>query len=541
MAEEKLFWAEQIAKNISARNKFHFLNKQIPEIKNPSVKSSSSLSGVLHIGRLSDIIRGEAVFRALKENNSDAKFIYVTEDMDPFRKIPAGVPKSFQEFIGMPVSDVPDPEGCHKSYGIHFKEKFFESFSDFLTFVPRVLSMREEYKKGNFNPFIVELVKKRNKVKEILEKFQDNPLGDNWSPWKPICDKCGKLQTTQITSVKQNKVEYICKDYSFEKSKAIGCNHEGTSDLKKANGKLVWKSEWAAQWKLWNVVSEGAGKEYNAPNSAWFINAEICEKILSYPMPEPIFYEHLLIDGQKMSASVGNVIYPYEWLEVGRPETLKFLYMKRISKTRNFSWADLPQLETELDKAATTALSTSEKTPEEKQLTKLYDYSHVKNKKILPIRIDYAQLAYLTPLFKKDTELLEKLSDMSQVSDSVSPEEKQQLSDRISSARKWVEKYASEEYKISFLKETDKTSLKNYSKEVFFTVKKISKNLGKQKTVEDIQKLIFESAKEYNVQPKKVFQFLYMVLLGKTHGPKVGTLVFAFGREKVINRLKEVS
>ncbi len=535
-----VFWAEKIAGDIRARKKFRFVDAEIPEIKNPVVKSSSSLSGVLHIGRLSDIIRGEAVYRALKENNPRAGFIYVTEDMDPLRKVPAGVPKHFSDYIGVPVSDVPDPEGCHESYAMHFKQEFLETFSKFLVEVPTVFSMREEYKKGNFTPFIIELVRNSEKVKGIINKFRDSPVDPKWSPWKPICDKCGKLQTTVITGVDSKKIEYVCSGYEFESEKAAGCGYEGASDLRKANGKLVWKSEWACQWKRWGVVCEGAGKEYNAPNSAWFVNAEICERVLNFPMPEPVFYEHLMIDGRKMSASVGNVVYPHEWLEVGRPEAIKLLYMKRLLKTRNFSWADLPLLESELDKAAQVAFKGNPEGKDEVQAKKLFDYSAVKGRKTLPMKIDYSLCAYLSSFFSDGNAFLENLVQSGQLPQKISAEEKSQLLERFEMAGKWVKKHGPEDYKLFFLEKTTLDLISSVPREAIPAVKQIAAGLPSMNSVEAVQDLVFTSAKKTGAQPKIVFQALYLLLIGRPSGPKIGTLVFAFGKEKVVERLKEV-
>lgn len=534
-----VFWAEKIANNILERERFHFSEKKVPELKKLTVKSSSSLSGVLHIGRLSDIIRGEAVYRALKERDQRAEFIYVTEDMDPLRKVPAGVPKSFSEYIGVPVSDIPDPEGCHESYAVHFKETFLQTFSAFLTFDPKVHSMREEYKKGNFTPYIIELVSRAEAVKKILNRTREKPVSDTWSPWKPICDKCGKLQTTVITKVDGTKIHYVCRDYEFESEKALGCGYEGTSDLKKANGKLVWKSEWAAQWKRWSVASEGAGKEYNAPNSAWFVNAEICESVLGFPMPEPIFYEHLLIDDKKMSASVGNVVYPHEWLEVGRPETLKLLYMKRLLKTRSFSWKDLPSLESELDKAASVVHFAAEKGKDNKQLASLFSYSAVKGRTVLPLGADYSLISHLTSVFPDDEGVLRNLIEMGLLKEPIPKEEKAQLLERVSKARKWMQKYAPEEYRITFLEKLVQEIKVQIPKESLPVIKSIMVALPAQKTANDVQKLVFEESKSKGVAPKLVFESLYFLLLGKSRGPKIGTLMFSFGKEKVLARLRE--
>ena len=111
---EELFWADQLAKEIRERNKFRYLEKEIPKFDRFVVKTSASVSGVLHIGRLSDTIRSESVFRALQDAGAKAEFIWVAEDMDPLRKIPEGVPKNYIEYIGMPVTDIPDTWGCNK-------------------------------------------------------------------------------------------------------------------------------------------------------------------------------------------------------------------------------------------------------------------------------------------------------------------------------------------------------------------------------------------------------------------------------------------
>lgn len=99
--EKELFWADQLAEKIINRKKFHYIDNKIPKFDVFTVKTSASLSGVLHIGRLSDTIRGETVYRALKDAKVKAKLIWVAEDMDPLRKVPKNVPKEFEKYIGM--------------------------------------------------------------------------------------------------------------------------------------------------------------------------------------------------------------------------------------------------------------------------------------------------------------------------------------------------------------------------------------------------------------------------------------------------------
>ncbi|MDO8647191.1 MAG: lysine--tRNA ligase [Candidatus Diapherotrites archaeon] len=535
------FWAESIAETIANREKFHFTNEKVPKLKKWSVKSSSSLSGILHIGRLSDLIRSEAVFNALKERGFPVEFIYVTEDMDPLRKIPAGVPASFEEYIGTAVSDIPDPWGCHKSYDKHHLEEFLKVINEFLSTKPQIFSMREEYKKGNFAKDIVEIVKNSKQIVSIIDQFKekDEASSESWLPWRPICDNCGKLQTTEVVGVEGTKVEYICKDYEFETKVAKGCGHHGFSDVSKSNGKLAWKSEWAMQWKRWNVCSEGAGKEYESKNSAFWINAEIAEKVLHFPMPEPIFYEHLIIDGVKMSASLGNIVYPKDWLECSRPETLRLLYLKRLMKTRSFSWSEVLALELELDRLA---LAVQEKKGDEKDQqnnVKLLHFVSLQNRKIVPLKVDYSMALMLAQLFPDVKDSFEKLKEMKLLAGKESKEEIFSIKERLNLALAFAEKHATLEQRIAFVENLDLSKI-SIVPEIKSLFPAIAKEFMAAESADEIQSFVFNIAKENNVQQQSLFTTLYSVLIGKIQGPKIGGLVFALGKDKCAKRLLEL-
>ena len=144
MEEKSLFWADQLAHEIASRQKFKYADKSMPKLDKFVVKTSASISGVLHIGRLSDTIRSETVAKALLDAGHKAELIWVAEDMDPLRKIPEGVPKTFEKYIGFAVTDIPDPFGCHKTYAEHNKEEYFKVIDQFVSLKMTKYSMREE-------------------------------------------------------------------------------------------------------------------------------------------------------------------------------------------------------------------------------------------------------------------------------------------------------------------------------------------------------------------------------------------------------------
>jgi lysyl-tRNA synthetase class 1 len=537
MDGDSLFWADQKVEEIVNRKWSHYPERTVPSLPKYTIKTSASISGVLHIGRLSDTIRGESVCRALQDSGRDAKMIWVAEDMDPLRKIPEGVPKEFVEYIGMPVTEVPDPWGCHTTYAEHHVSKYLEVIDDFVSVPVEKYSMREEYEKGSFRPFIQKILENIGEVRDIQNRYRDQPLEEGWSPFVPICKECGKIITPRVREFKGGKVSYSCEDYKFEKHTARGCGYEGEADPLKDPGKLMWKGEWAAQWARWQVASEGAGKEYVVPTSAWWVNAEIAERILDFPMPVPIFYEHLMIDGQKMSASVGNVVYPHQWLEVAPAELLRFFYNKKLMKTRSFSWRDLPRLYDEYDRCSRVYFGQEEvdNEKEKRHLRRLYEISQ-KGEPERPNPLPFSHAVVAAQIFSGDA-LVESLKRSGHWDDDLGGE----ILKRADHARRWSELY---------LPEAERTSLEIDVEEVRSRLSEEQKALleelagfvaGGEKTGDDIQVFIFDAANRRGLKLAKAFQAIYLAILGKTRGPKAGPFLASLDRDWLVERLKDVA
>jgi len=526
------FWTDQIAGKVVARKKFLYTDDKIPKFKEFIVKSSASVSGVLHIGRLSDTIRGEAVTRSLLDAGARAKLIWVAEDMDPMRKIPEGVPASYVDYIGAPVTDIPDPWGCHKSYAEHHLSKYFESLDKFVALKMEKFSMREEYKRGNFNPYIKKLMKAVEELVEIQNRYRDTKLSPQaWNPWTPICSNCGKIITPRVTGFAKGKVQYKCVDYAFETRTAKGCGHEGENDPLKGEGKLMWKSEWAAQWARWKVAAEGAGKEYQVPGSAFWINAEICEKILEFPAPVPIFYEHLIINGQKMSASIGNVIYPTDWLKRALAEMLRMLFLKDPMRTRDFSWQMLPNMFDELDDLERVHYG-KKKIRDERDAynaKRLFEIVSLKKPaKAYAKKVAFstlAELAKTAPQQKRVEFLVKKVKELG-LAGRITPQLKKHIEERLA----FVE--ASEAQPTVQLQ---KPRLSDSDKEL---VTKLIGAIERESDAEKLQSEIFAIAKSSGMKLSEFFKMVYRILFNADRGPRLGQYVVDAGKKEIIAKLK---
>ncbi|MEE8168374.1 MAG: lysine--tRNA ligase [Candidatus Hydrothermarchaeales archaeon] len=529
-----VFWADQKAEEIATKRRFQYLDKEFDR-QEYIVKTSASISGVLHIGRLSDTIRGEAAVRALRDMGKESQLIWVAEDMDPLRRIPEGVPKEFSEYIGCPVSNIPDPWGCHASYAEHHTTDYLKVLYEFLSVEMKTYFMQEEYHKGNFRPYIQAMLNNLEKVIEIQNRYRDHPLGADWIPWTPICKNCGKIITPRA-KIKAGMVHYKCEDYRFESSTAKGCGYEGESDPLKSEGKLMWKGEWAAQWARWSIAAEGAGKEYIVPNSAWWINSEIAERILDYPSPTPIFYEHLMIEGHKMSASLGNVVYPRDWLAVAPPQVLRFFYNKKLMKTRNFSWRELPNLYDEYDFHAKLYFG-GEKVENEREaehMKRLYEISQT-HKVQAPVPLPFSHAAVVAQIYSDEESIVGSLKRSEHYED----EKHEAIMHRVESAKHWAEKYAPAEGRFSLEIDVEKVKAQLSNEQKTF-LKELAVQLKRSRSAEEIHGQLYKLAGEIGIPTKKSFQAVYLAMLGRTHGPKAGTLLASLGTSWATARLKEV-
>ncbi|MBI2647640.1 lysine--tRNA ligase [Candidatus Woesearchaeota archaeon] len=253
-------------------------------------------------------------------------------------------------------------------------------------------------------------------------------------------------------------------------------------------------------------------------------------------MPVPIFYEHLMIGNQKMSASVGNVIYPKDWLEVAPPELLRFFYNKRLMTTRSFSWTDLPNLYDEYDNIAKVYFNDVklENKKEEYHYKRLFEVSHGKNVE-KPIELSFSHAAIIAQIFTNEEDAIKSLEKTGHYD----KEKHGRIFERLHKAKIWLQKYAPDDLKFEVQTNVPKDIKLN---------EKESKALNKiaellQKNDYDERSLFnefYNVSKELDLQPKDFFKAAYKVLLNKDRGPKLAPFILALGKEKVGKLFGEV-
>ncbi|WP_368407695.1 lysine--tRNA ligase [Halorussus amylolyticus] len=349
------FWAESVAEKILDRVDDH------PD-RDPDdpivIKGGISPSGVPHLGNMNEIVRGYFVAEALRERGRAVRQVFTADDRDPLRKLPRKLADldgnvvdlgevnagALGRNLGKPYTAIPDPFGCCDSYGEHFSN-LIERSAEVLGIPVEMVSNTELYESGEFDDATRYLLKNREQARDVLGEYQDKVDGD-YVPFNPICEECGKItETVTGVDLDAGTVEYVCTDMEAGDQTIDGCGHEGTATFRE--GKLPWRFEWPAQWRVLGVDHEPFGKDH--AEGSWPSGADIARNVFGDVPPVPMAYEWFTLDGQPFSSSSGHVIMVQDTLKLLEPEVLRYFFTKDPSKARDFSIEHLDQLVDEFD------------------------------------------------------------------------------------------------------------------------------------------------------------------------------------------------
>ncbi len=520
-------WYDMMAYKVVERERS--LNRNLAKIR---TEMGLGASGFPHIGSLGDAARSHAVTLALQEMNCTSELVAFCDDKDGLRKVPAGLPKSLEKYLGYPVSSIPDPFGCHESFGKHMSSLLLEAL-DTCGIQYNYMSAKDVYDKGLLREEIRTLLINAKQVGEIVKQEVGQERYTEVLPFFPVCENCGRIYTTKAISFdpKTDKVQYVCEGLEIRGRKIEGCGHKGEASII-GGGKLSWKGEFAARWKAFDIRFEAYGKDIA---DSVRINDRICREVLCFEPPSHARYEMFLDKGgKKISKSAGNVFTPQVWFRYGSPQSLLLLMLKRFVGTRTLDVSDIPSYMNELDYLEDVYFG-KKQAKDERELTKLRGlYEHcwvMKPPKKPSIHVPYNLLTFLVKMAPKEnseTFLEEKLRSYGYLTKDQHIDD--ELKKRIDYVTNWNQDF-------SEIKETP-VSLKPEEKQALVA---LITALTTENDPDKIQNAIFNSAKNNGLQPGAFFRLLYMILMGAPQGPRLGPYVLAMGKQNVISALQRTA
>ena len=463
------------------------------------VVSGISVSGNIHVGNLREVLVAEAVARALRERGDEVRFIFHADTIDPLRKIAPGIPEGYKKYIGRSLSHIPDPEGCHESYAEHFLAPFEAALKEMEMDV-EVLRSHEVYEDGVYAGVTRESIEHTDELREILQEVSGREMPETWSPYLPRASS-GDLNGNRVLEHRPQEDQVVFVDRDGNKEVA---------DYSKGEGKLGWRVELAARWKALGVTFEPFGKDHTSRGGSTDTADRMTKEVFDYPVPGRYEYEWINIKGRgAMSSSKGIVLLPQDLLRIMPPDALRSLILGR-------------------DPARAFDLDLTEGFP------------RFMDEYLASVKEEPVPYNHLVTVAQTSTDP-EIAAEMLRRGGYERAAEDPDLPQDLRYARNWAEEWAPDALRFRILEPEEAREaagrLDEGQREYLRT---IARKLDGELDGGEVQDLLYSTAIELEVKPRKAFASIYAVLLGTKHGPKAGPFVAGLPDELIRQRFSGV-
>ena len=529
---EIIHWVDVLSKKI------------IKNYKNINISTGITPSGDIHLGNLREILTADFLYRSISNITNDTLFYYFADTFDPLRKVYPFLDENiYKKYIGHPISDIPCPCGKHKCYSDHFLDPFLSSINK-LNIYPKVIKTDELYKNGFFNNLIIQSLENKDKIKEIIEHITKKKIVNEWSPFNPLCKKCGRINKSIVTGYNREDmtIDYICD-----------CGYSGTNNIS-GGGKLTWRVEWPAKWKLFNISVEPFGKDHASSGGSYETGIHISKDIFHHEQPFPIKYEWILLEDKgAMSSSSGVVISIKDMLKIVPPETLRYLIARTKPEKHIRFDPGLPILN--LIDEYETIKNNDNKTIYDNYIINL---CKVDNNEKFNLKIPYKQILTIYQITDGNIELIDNIFKKLNINIT-----RKELQNIIYYIKNWIETYAPKSIRFGIQKNYPNITLTYYQK-VFLKIlsnhicknelekpsqiKEFITNINNENT--DIYQEMQEEIKKYTTKnnivrnkeleiQKYIYESIYLILLGEKKGPKVDWFLVSMNKDFLVDRINK--
>jgi lysyl-tRNA synthetase class 1 len=521
-----MYWADKIAKEIVDSGSY--TPYWVDDMKTPS--------GFAHVGSLRGPLIHSVIYRALKDAGQKATFTFVFNDLDTCDELPPEFKEALSEHLGKPLKHVPSPDPNFSNLADLLSDdlrKVMESLGVEAEYV----SSYEMYKSGKFDEVIRIALDHAEKIQDIYQEVSGSKKKEQgWLPFQVICPTCGKLGTTKVTAWDGKEVTYTCEPNLVKWAK--GCGHQGKMSPFGGNGKLPWKVDWPAHWKVMGITVEGAGKDHASAGGSYDIAMALCDEVFHFPKPFKLPYEFFLFGGKKMSSSKGIGLKAHDITKILPPSVARFLFTrtnyKEQAEVHMEGTMAIPDLFDEYDRCWTSYNQNGEES-----FSRAFELAQIKELPsknpdlFIPRFRDIANYKQLP-----NVDLLKKLEE--QKGSPLSDIELAIYKERDQFVTIWLGSYAPEDMKLHMSDTIPEAaaSLTGEQKEY------LSKLIGILESIEDPEKLqfeMFELTKSMGIPPVQAFSAIYISFIGKERGPRAAWFLLQYPKDQVIRRLEEVS
>ncbi len=491
-------WVEQIAEEVIEKKKPPYC-----------VGSGMTPSGSLHFGTLCEFLYPAKIRDMLVKKGKEAKFYFFADVLDAFDSVPVSMQQYEMQLaphFGKPLAHVPDPTGKTKSFADLYLEELRTVMDKFRTdceIVPATIT----YSSGKMDKYAKFFLENGKQIKEIVERSSGAEQKKDWSPIMPICKSCGKIATTRVLFHDGENYEYACdRDVKYTK----GCGNKGKDSIYNHNYKIVWRLDWSARQDAYGISYEGAGVDHFTKGGSRDTLEVVFREMLK---KEPsVGYKHgfILIEGKKYSKSKGRGIGISDVMKLLPPEVITFLLVRPdLEKNKDItpSKENMLRMVEEYEQSQGFAEKGFENLDRAERKRALAYFLSGKRHWKAPFR----DIMMYHSVHQNWSSAGKLLGDEDGV--------------------RYLTPYLEEWKKRDFI--PDEFNFIYSPKKAEGTVRELFSSLPENSNAEAIQNAIFNFAKTKGIAPVDFFKQVYLTLIGKERGPRLGKFMFALGIGKV--------
>ncbi|MGB4800618.1 MAG: lysine--tRNA ligase [Candidatus Saccharimonadales bacterium] len=487
------------------------------------VESGGSPSGTHHLGHMRELITCDAVLLELKRRGRAVKHVYFSDDLDGLRKVPVDVPAVFEQYLGMPLCDIPSPDAKAASYGAYFTAQLQRACAS-LGIEVEFIASHEKYRSGFFVPAIERSLERVEQAKDALETISGRSLEEGWSPIQIM--ENGRLKKRSFVSLDTaaKTLEYVAADGS-------------TQAIHYDDGlvKLDWRLDWPGRWWLLGVAAEPFGRDHASAGGSYDTGVQIMKDVYEAPAPLPIPYDFINLAGdtKKMSASKGTGLDAEEGVTIMPPEVVRYLVLG-VPPRKRLYFDPIVGVVKLMDEYASLAAK-QDKTPDEEQLLYICTRGGTEDRMVSRVPFSHLVASYQASLRnpKKTLDVIRR-SEYS----AVATEDAEIIRRELQFIDAWLDKRAPDEVKFSLREQIGVHEFSENEVKLFAGLAEKVASAPVDADGEYYHLALYSFKDELGMQPKDIFGALYRLLIGKTSGPRAGYFLSILPKEWLLKRLR---
>jgi lysyl-tRNA synthetase class 1 len=474
-------------------------------------------SGLPHIGTFGEVARTSWVRHAFAMlTGRPSRLIAFSDDMDGLRKVPDNVPNRelLAQYIGIPLTRIPDPFGTHDSFGAHNNAQL-RSFLDSFGFDYEFASSTDYYAAGRFDAALVRILERYDEVMAVILPTLGPDRRATYSPILPLHPRTGIVMQVPMAARDPAAGTVTWRDPDTGET--------FTTSVKGGACKLQWKADWAMRWYALDVDYEMSGKDLI---DSVRLSSRIC-RILGAPPPETLTYELFLDDnGQKISKSKGNGLSVEEWLRYAPRESLGQFMYNAPQRAKRLYFDVIPR-------AVDEYLANAARLPTQPEAERPSNPAWHIHAGRLPNHsgspVSFAMLLNLASVANADTPAI-LWGFIRRYMPNASPETMPYLDKLVGHAIAYYKDFVRPEKRYRHATDLERAALADLAETLRGLDLDQDAGVACATDAESIQTIVYEVGKRHPFPELRAwFACLYQVLLGQQEGPRFGGFIALYG------------